>query len=306
MRIQLQIRSDAAPWRAALAAALPRAAITVWPEVDATPDYALVWRPPADFFARVRPRRAIFNLGAGTDALLAMRGLPADTPLIRIEDGGMAEQMAEYVTLAVLRAYREADAYALQQREALWTPRHRPDKAAFAVGILGFGVLGAAVARALAGFRFPLRAWSRTPKRVDGVESFAGPEGLVGFLSGTRVLVCMLPSTTATRGLLDRRALGTLPRGAHVVNVARGDIVVDEDLLALVDSGHLAGATLDVFREEPLPPAHPFWHHPRITVTPHASAFTLVDESIAQIAGKIDRLERGEPVTGVVDRARGY
>jgi len=196
MRIQLQIRSDAAPWRAALAAALPRAAITVWPEVDATPDYALVWRPPAEFFARVRPRRAIFNLGAGTDALLAMRGLPADTPLIRIEDGGMAEQMAEYVTLAVLRAYREADAYALQQREALWTPRHRPDKAAFAVGILGFGVLGAAVARALAGFRFPLRAWSRTPKRVDGVESFAGPEGLVGFLSGTRVLVCMLRSTS--------------------------------------------------------------------------------------------------------------
>jgi glyoxylate/hydroxypyruvate reductase A len=129
---------------------------------------------------------------------------------------------------------------------------------------------------------------------------------LHSFLAASRVLVCLLPSTRATRGLLDYANLSRLPRGAHVVNVARGEIVVDEDLVALLDGGHLAGATLDVFRAEPLPPGHPFWHHPRITLTPHASAVTVVDDSIAQIAAKIERLERGEPVTGIVDRARGY
>jgi len=254
----------------------------------------------------VRPSRAVFNLGAGVDALFTLANVPRDVPVIRIEDAGMAEQMAEYTTLVVLSAYRERQAYAAQQREALWRQRPRLPKATFAVGILGFGLLGAAVARALLPLGFPLRGWSRAPKSAAGVESFAGDGELAAFLGGTRVLVCMLPSTAATRGLLDRSALEKLPRGSYVVNVARGDIIVDEDLLALLDDGHLAGATLDVFRDEPLPATHPFWHHPKITVTPHASAVTLVGESVAQVAAKILSLERGEPVTGVVDRCRGY
>jgi glyoxylate/hydroxypyruvate reductase len=307
MKILLQPpRDSAAAWRGALAAALPRAAITLWPEIDVSPDYALVWKPPADLFARVRPTRAIFNLGAGVDALLDVPALPTHVPVIRIEDAGMAEQMAEYVALAVLSAFREANAYAAQQRETRWAQRARRDKSEFVVGILGFGLLGTAVARALLPFGFPLAAWSRTRKRVPAVESFAGRDELAAFLARSQVLVCLLPATRETRGLLDRATLARLPRGAHVVNIARGDIVVDEDLLALLEDGHLAGATLDVFREEPLPAAHPFWHHPRITVTPHVSAVTLVDASVAQVAAKISRLERGEPVSGIVDRTRGY
>jgi len=299
-------RTGAGEWRAALAAALPEAAIGVWPDGPCEPDYVLVWKPPADMFARVRPGKAIFNLGAGVEALLAAPMLPTDVPVIRLEDAGMAEQMGEYVALAVLRAYREADAYAAQQRAQRWQPRPRIAKSAFGVGVLGFGVLGRAVAGALAPFGFPLRGWSRERKRSPGVESFAGRAGLQPFLAASNVLVCVLPSTPETRGLLGGAALDALPRGAHLVNIARGDIVVDEDLIAALDRGHLASATLDVFREEPLPSGHPFWHHPRITLTPHVSAVTLVGESVAQVAGKIRRLERGKPVTGIVDRARGY
>jgi glyoxylate/hydroxypyruvate reductase A len=214
--------------------------------------------------------------------------------------------MAEYVTLAVLGAYREARAYAEQQREARWLPRERFAKSVFGVGFLGFGVLGQAVASALAPLGFPLVAWSASRKEVPGVASFAGRSELDRFLAAARVLVCLLPSTPATRDLLDRARLSQLPRGAHVVNVARGDILVDDDLVALLDEGHLAGATLDVFRAEPLPSGHRFWHHPRIALTPHTSAVTMVGASVAQVAAKIRRLERGEAVTGVVDRVRGY
>jgi glyoxylate/hydroxypyruvate reductase A len=307
LKIQLQApRDEGAAWQKALAAALPGATIAVWPETSTDPDYALVWKPPPELFARVRPARAIFNLGAGVEVLLSTPSLPEGVPIIRLEDAGMAVQMAEYVTLAVLSAYRETAAYSAQQREGLWQPRPRLAKAEFGVGILGFGVLGQAVATDLARFGFPLSAWSKTRKDVPGVRLFSGQAELFVFLASARVLVCFLPSTRETRDLLNRATLSRLPRGAWLVNVARGPIVVDDDLIALLDEGHLAGATLDVFREEPLPQGHPFWHHPRITLTPHTSAVTVVEDSIAQVVDKIRRLERGEPVTGVVDRARGY
>ena len=307
MRIQLQApRDEGAAWHKALAAALPEATIRVWPETFDDADYALVWKPPPELFVRVRPKRAIFNLGAGVEVLIGIPALPADVPVVRLEDAGMATQMAEYVTLAVLSAYREAAAYTMQQRERRWQPRPRLPKSQFVVGILGFGLLGQAVAAALAPFGFPLQGWSATRKDVHDIRSFAGPEELAPFLASTRVLVCFLPSTPVTRDLLDKATLSQLPRGAHLVNVARGGIVVDEDMIALLDEGHLAGATLDVFRDEPVPADHPFWHHARITLTPHVSAVTLVEDSIAQVVDKIRRLERGESVTGVVDRARGY
>jgi glyoxylate/hydroxypyruvate reductase A len=307
MKILLQTPRDRAEqWRRALRAAFPEATIAVWPEGMAEPDYALVWKPPAELFTRTRPQRAIFNLGAGVEALLSVPGLPKDVAVIRLETAGMAPQMAEYVTLAVLSAFREAREYAAQQRERLWRPRPPLEKREFGVGILGFGLLGQAVAQTLAGFAFPLSGWSATRKRVPGIDTFAGSDELPAFLATARVLVCLLPSTPDTRGLLNRATLGRLPRDAHLVNVARGSIVVEEDLVALLDEGHLAGATLDVFGEEPLPAGHPFWHHPKITVTPHTSAITVVQDSIAQIAAKIARLERGEMVTGIVDLVRGY
>ena len=305
---------NGAEWRAALARAFPAARVHACPPslddgAQAPPqdyDYALLWKPPPQLLQRLGPVKAIFNLGAGTDALAGVDALPSGVPVVRIEDAGMAEQMSEYVVHAVLRQYREFDAYADAQRAGAWLPRERQDKRAFHVGILGIGVLGTAVAAALRPFGFPLAAWSRTRKNLSGVDSYAGNGELDAFLARCRMLVCLLPLTQQTRGLLDRRALSRLLVGAHVVNVARGGLIVDDDLLALLDEGRLGGATLDVFRDEPLAASHPFWHHPRVTITPHVSAVTLVEPSVAQIAAKIARLEAGLPITGIVDRERDY
>jgi len=171
---------------------------------------------------------------------------------------------------------------------------------------MGLGVLGERVARAVAQFDFPVNGWSRSPKAIAGVQCFAGKGQLPAFLAASRVLVCLLPLTEETRDIVNRSLLSQLQAGAYLINVARGAHVVDEDLLYMLSTGHLAGATLDVFRTEPLPPAHPFWTHPAITLTPHASARTLRSESIAQIAGKIAAMESGGPVAGLVDRQRGY
>jgi glyoxylate/hydroxypyruvate reductase A len=299
--------ADGAAWIDALKHALPEARIERWPTANARgADYALVWRPPPDLVRGLKRVKAIFNLGAGVDSMPDLAPLPREVPLVRLDDAGMAEQMVEYVCHAVLRRYRELDAYAEQQREALWRVRPRLPKDEFVVGILGAGVLGAAVADALVSLRFPVRAWSRTRKAIPQVASFSSLSELDEFLSATRVLVCMLPLTLETQGLLDRARLSRLPRGAYVVNVARGALVVDTDLLALIDDGHLAGATLDVFRDEPLPREQRFWHHPKVVLTPHVSAMTLVEESVAQIAAKVRRLEAGLPIGVVVDRQRGY
>jgi glyoxylate/hydroxypyruvate reductase A len=307
MDLVLATAGAAAPdWRAAFARVLPEARIHVWPDVPGEADFAAVWKPPEALFRRVRVRRAIANLGAGVDALLAVPTLPSGVPVLRLEDAGMAEQMAEYVALAVLAAFREQRAYGLQQRQRRWHARARADKRTFAVGLLGLGVLGQAVARPLAALGFPLLGWSRGAHAPAGIETFTGSAGLDALLARSRMLVCMLPLTGETRGLLDRARLSRLPRGAHVVNVARGPLVVEDDLLALLDSGHLASATLDVFVTEPLPASHRFWHHPAVTLTPHVSAATLIDASAAQVAAKFAAIVRGEAVTGIVDRARGY
>ncbi|MGA8786003.1 MAG: NAD(P)-dependent oxidoreductase, partial [Polaromonas sp.] len=177
------------------------------------------------------------------------------------------------------------------------------------VGVMGLGVLGERVSRALAQFDFPVLGWSRSAKSIDGVQCFSGESGFEEFLAATRILVCLLPLTPGTENIMRHDTLAQLQPGGYVINVARGSHLVDEDLIALIDSGHLAGATLDVFRTEPLPAAHPFWTHPKITVTPHTSARTLREESIAQIAGKIRSLQNGTPIAslaGVVDPKQGY
>jgi len=218
----------------------------------------------------------------------------------------MAVQMAEYVCLALLRHFRESRAYAEQAQQEHWQPRAPLLHADYPVGILGMGVLGERVARAVAQFDFPVRGWSLARKSMDGVQSYAGVEELPQFLAACKVLVCLLPLTEQTENILNRTHLELLQAGGYVINVARGRHLVEEDLLALLDSGHLAGATLDVFRTEPLPPGHPFWRHPRIEVTPHISARTLRDESIRQIAGKLQTIRQGGAVAGRVNRTRGY
>ena len=293
------------PWVAGLRAALPGAHVAVWQPGDPQADFAVVWAPPQQFLDEQPGLRALFNIGAGVDALLRLR-LPPGAQVVRLDDAGMSVQMAEYVCHAVIRHFRELDAYEADMRGGRWGYRKPRLRSECTVGVMGLGVLGERVARALAHFEFPVLGWSRSPKRVPGVRAFEGAGQFEDFLAASRVLVNLLPLTPETENLLDRATLSRLPAGAYLINVARGAHVVEEDLLELVDSGHLAGATLDVFRTEPLPAGHPFWNHPRIVATPHTSARTLRDESIAQIAGKIAALQRGEPLAGVVDRERGY
>jgi glyoxylate/hydroxypyruvate reductase A len=179
----------------------------------------------------------------------------------------------------------------------------------YPVGVMGLGVLGERVALALQAFEFPVNGWSRSPKNLPGVRCYSGDAQWTEFLAASRVLVNLLPLTAQTENILNRATLSQLQAGGYVINVARGGHLVDADLIDLLDSGHLAGATLDVFRQEPLPPEHPFWHHPHITVTPHTSARTLRDETIAQIAAKVRLWASGTPpaqLPGAIDRQRGY
>jgi glyoxylate/hydroxypyruvate reductase A len=300
-------------YAAALAAHLPAAEIFCRDarraETDPTAapaDYAVVWRPPPALFEEQRRLRAVFNLGAGVDALLALPNLPPELPLVRLEDAGMAGDLAEYVLAAVLRVYRGFDRYAAQQAQAQWQPRACPPRARYAVGVLGLGAIGSAIARTLAAQGFAVRGFARSRHEVPGVRCFAGADEFAPFLDGLDALVSVLPLTADNRGILNRAALERLADGAHLVNVGRGAHVVEDDLLALLDAGKLGAATLDVFAVEPLPPAHPFWRHPKILVTPHVSAETQIEEAAAQIAAKLTRLARGEAVGGVVDRRRGY
>lgn len=297
--------TKAEPWLQGLGQALPGATIEVWQPGAAPADYAVVWAPPQQFLDEQPGLKALFNIGAGVDALLKLR-LPAGAQVVRLDDAGMSVQMAEYVCHAVIRHFREFDGYEADMREGRWSFRKPRSRADFPVGVMGLGVLGARVAQALSVFEFPVHGWSRTPKVLEGVSTHHGDVGLQTFLSSCRVLVNLLPLTPDTHDILNRQTLGRLLPGGYLVNVARGAHLVEEDLLALLDSGHLAGATLDVFRTEPLSPEHPFWRHPKLTLTPHTSARTLRDESIAQIAGKIRALEAGQPVAGVVDPVRGY
>ncbi len=310
MRILIQLPQDKAQEFADdFAALLPQAQITLWTEGAALEphDYAVVWSPPAAVLGELVRVKAIFNAGAGVDSVLRFGdALPPHIPLIRLDDAGMGVQMAEYVTHAVLRYFRRFDEYEAQARSNLWLPLASHDKQDFTIGVLGMGVLGNRVLEGLLPFGFPLRGWSRGQKDIPGVSCFSGQDSLGAFLRGTRVLVNMLPLTADTANLLDRARLSSLPPGSYLINVARGAHVAEADLLALIKSGHIAGATLDVFRNEPLPQQHPFWQEPRISITPHISAVTQRRESVAQIAAKIRCLEAGQPVAGIVNRVTGY
>ena len=297
--------TDLDPWLSGLRAALPQAEVSLWQPGAAAADHAVVWAPPQAFFDEQTQLKGIFNIGAGVDALMKLR-LPAQATVVRLDDAGMAVQMAEYVCQAVIRHFRDLNAYADDMRAGQWTchpPRLRAD---FPVGVMGLGVLGARVAQALAHFEFLVNGWSRSPKDLAGVCAFTGAAQFNDFLASSRVLVNLLPLTPDTQNIMSRDTLSRLQPGGYVINVARGAHLVDEDLLALIASGHLAGATLDVFRTEPLPPDHPFWQQPNITLTPHTSARTLREDSIAQIAGKLAALARGEKIAGVVDVLHGY
>jgi glyoxylate/hydroxypyruvate reductase A len=270
--------------------------------------YAIVWQPPAELFARERKLQAIFNVGAGVEGLLALAGLPLDVPVLRLVDAGMAPKMAEYVSFFVARITRGLDRFGGPQALRDWEV-DRPRGVLPGIGVMGLGAIGAHIARVLLMTGYPVLGWSRTPKELPGLESFAGAANLKAFLGRANILVNVLPLTYATRDLLNRERFAWLPAHAWVINVGRGGTIVDADLIAALDSGQLAGAVLDVFREEPLPAAHPFWHHDRIIVTPHLSGPTPREPAALQIVEAVERLEAGvapELLPGFVERARGY
>eukprot|EP01041_Mallomonas_annulata_P027976 gene27976-49740_t len=255
---------DAASWIPGLQSALPGASVTLWEPGAPQADLAVVWQPPQQLLDEQAGLKAIFNTGAGVDALMKLN-LPKGVPVIRLDDAGMSVQMAEYVCHAIIRHFRELDGYEADMGQGKWSFRKPRSRVDYPVGVLGLGVLGERVAKAVAQFDFPVNGWSRSPKAVPGIQSFAGEDQLDAFLAASRFVVCLLPLTPDTENLLNAQRLAKIRPGGYVINVARGAHVVDADLLAAIASGHLAGATLDVFRVEPLPQGHAFWNHPKIT-----------------------------------------
>lgn len=301
-------RMDTERWAAHLADALPEARVWAWSAQNAAEqaDYAVVHAPGAAFFEAQHHLKGVLNMGAGVDSLLALDTLPRDVPLLRLEDAGKALQMAEYVSHALIDHVRHFDTYDAQQRAGIWREHRFDARADVPVGVMGLGAIGAAVARAIAGFGYPTFGWSRTRRDLPGITCHAGAAEFDAFLRATRVLVCVLPLTPETTGIVNAATLARLRPNAYLINIGRSGHVVDADLLAQIESGHVAGATLDVFAAEPLPPAHPFWAHPKIRITPHIAANTLPQDSIPQIVAKLRALARGDTLAGAVDFARGY
>lgn len=298
--------------RPAFAAACPGIELRLWPDLGdvAEIDAAVCWEPPPGVIATLPNLTLIQSLAAGIDHLVRDPALPTDIPLCRIVDGQMASGMAAYVAWAVVHGQRHMGAYLVQQRAADWReqpvqhpPQHR-------VGIAGFGALGQACARTLLSIGYAVRGWKRSasevPAELADVSLFHGDEQLADFLSGCDTLVCLLPLTEATRNRIDARFLAALPQGAHLINVGRGDHVVDADLLAALDSGQLGAATLDAFRTEPLPTDHAFWHHPRITVTPHIATRTPASVIARQTLANLSAILAGRATEVAIDRSRGY
>jgi len=305
LAIVVEDREEAAAWTVPLRAALPEARVDLIENLDpASIDYAAGWGSVSGL-ARCAKLKAIVSIGAGIDHILAEPAL-RHLPVVRMIDPGLTRGMTEFVLLQVLHHHRRMPEYDAQQRRAEWRQRYAPLAHARRVGIMGMGVLGRAAAKPLVEIGFRVAGWSRTRRRVDGVEGFAGTAQLDAFLARSDILVCLLPLTPETRGILNARLFARLPKGAAVINVARGGHLIEADLAAALDSGHLSGASLDVFAREPLPPDHPFWRHPHIIITPHVAALSQYDSGSAFIARAVRALIAGKTPRGLVDRQRGY
>lgn len=298
----------AEPWLSAFQNAMPELEFRVWPDIGNPADitYAFVWYPPAGLFSALTGLRAIFSLGAGVERLLARTDLPPHVPLIRMVDPSLGADMAIYVAMQVLHYHRRMPEFARLQRQALWQDLDVPMAQERTIGILGYGQLGALCAERLAPFGFDIAIWSRRPKDAPGLRCFTGAGQLPDFLGQSEILVCLLPLTPDTAGILNAETFAAMPPGSHLINVGRGGHLVEADLLAALASGQIAHATLDVFATEPLPPDHPFWQHEQITVTPHIAALTQPRTAAAMIADNIGRHRAGRSLLHVVDRSLGY
>jgi glyoxylate/hydroxypyruvate reductase A len=312
--ILIAVDSPQAPeWLAALQAHAKGHELRMWPDAIGDPvdiAYACVWMAPHGLLARLPNLRAIINLGAGVDHLLADPALPR-VPLARVAHADLAGRVSEYVALHVLSHHRRQRLYDAQQRDHVWREHAQPAASEVAVGIMGLGAIGCHAADVLAHLGFKVAGWSRAPKSLAGIETFHGNAGLDSFLARTEILVCLLPHTQDTKGILNLSLFRKLKRngaagGAFLINAGRGPLQIDADILTALDDGTLVAATLDVFSQEPLPPASPLWRHPRVTITPHnagdISPYVFAPEVIAQI----EAFERGTPFKTTVDLNRGY
>ncbi len=300
-------RANPQAWADLFRAELPDHQILTTPPPAGTPvAYVVVGRPPPGLIPSLAGLEVVLSLNAGVEHLLASGEVAPQTPIVRMVDPGLVEGMVDWVLAQALAWHRSLFAYAASQAAGAWSPR--PEKLAREriVVVLGAGALGRPVAETFRMFGFQTRVWSRSRHDIPGVAAFAGPEGLVTALDGADILVNLLPLTADTEGLLNAAAFARLAPGAFVINGGRGGAIIDADLLAALDSGALSGAALDVFRQEPLPPEHPFWTHPGVRLSPHVAAPTHPHTAVAVMAETVRRWERGEPLVHVVDRARGY
>ncbi|GAA0755973.1 2-hydroxyacid dehydrogenase [Ideonella azotifigens] len=294
-------------WKQCFEENLPGIEFRQWPEVGnpAEVRFLAAWEPPPDLASRFPALEVLFSVGAGIDQF-DLAELPPTLHVVRMIEPGIVAGMVEYVTLAVLALHRDLPAYLEQQRAALWQARPRLPASRRRVRVLGLGSLGRAVLSALGNFGFDCAGWSRSQRAIEGVKCLSGTEGLTALVAQTDILICLLPLTAQTRGMINASLLAKLPRGAAFVNAGRGGHVVDNDLIHALDSGHLRAAVLDVCEPEPPAPDHPFWHHPKIWMTPHVASETQALTSAEAVMKNLRRHENGQPMDGLVDRIRGY
>jgi glyoxylate/hydroxypyruvate reductase A len=299
--------ADAQAWRTAFHKIDPGLDLRVWPETGPLEEieFVLAWRPKPGDLMRYPNLKAVFWLGAGVDWLLQQKELPK-VPFVRLVDPGLTAGMTEYVVLHTLRYHRRQPELEAAQRRQEWLDIDYPLPWNRRVGILGLGVLGGDAARKLKALDFDVAGWSRTPKSIPGVTGFHGESQLAAFLNRTEILACLLPLTSETRGIINERTLAALPRGACVINAGRGGHVVDADLLAALDSGHIAHAALDVFNTEPLPADHRYWTHPQVTISPHIASITHAETAAPGIYEGMKRARAGQALDNLVDFERGY
>lgn len=300
--------SMGAPIVEALRAAAPD--IPVWAHRDGAPanevEAMLAWSLKPGVLPAFPRLKLLCAPSAGVDKLLAVPDLPPDLPVVRTVDPQQHVEIAQYVVGTTLRHTREFERFAAQQLRGEWLRRPVRSSAHCRVGILGLGEVGRFVASAMQAIGYPVAGWSRGDKDIAGVTSYSGSQGLERLLAGSDILVCALPLTPETCDLLNQRTLALLPRGAYVINVGRGEQLVEDDLRALLDSGHLAGAALDVLREEPPGPGHGLWRHPQVFGTPHIAAQASAQTIARQCLENLRRVRAGQPLLHRVDLARGY
>jgi len=294
-------------WREIFEAEAPHLGFRMWPDLGDANDvrFLAAWQAPWDVVSELPALEVLFSLGAGVDQL-DLDQLPDRLELVRLVDPGIIAGMAEYVAFAVLALHRDAPAYIEDQRRGVWAPRTSVLADARTVGVMGLGELGRAALEALRPFGFRLRGWSRSPKAMAGVDCHCGAQGLDAFLDGCEILVCLLPLTPETRGILCRDLFARLSTGARLVNAARGGHLVEADLLDALRTGQISAAVLDVANQEPPPAGHPFYSEPRILMTPHVAAMTHPHTAARVVIRNLARRAAGEPMEGLVSRERGY